>query len=107
VHFPKLFANEKIPHVGWNTISPVEKGLWSNTILNSSKENDQVYFVHSYILKPDFDTNILATTTYGSYTFCSAIKKGNTYGFQFHPEKSGTVGLKLIKNFIDFSIKNI
>jgi glutamine amidotransferase len=107
VHFPKLSASEKVPHVGWNTILPVKKGDWSNTILGISKENDHVYFVHSYILKPDFDTNILAKTTYGEYPFCSAIKKGNIYGFQFHPEKSGKVGFKLIRNFIELSVKNI
>jgi glutamine amidotransferase len=100
VRFPDLSDGEKIPHVGWNTIVPIKNGSWSNTILNSSKKNEQVYFTHSYILKPDFNTNILAETIYGNYTFCSAIKRGNIYGFQFHPEKSGKVGLKLIDSFI-------
>lgn len=103
IHFPVLANNEKVPHVGWNTISPIEKGSWSNTILESSKKNDQVYFVHSYIFKPKHGDNILSTTTYGDHTFCSAIKKGNIYGFQFHPEKSGMVGLNLINNFIKLS----
>lgn len=99
VHFPPLDNQEKIPHVGWNTICTPENVSWSKTILNDLK-NSQVYFVHSYILKPDDPTNILALTTYGGYIFCSAVRQGNIYGCQFHPEKSGETGLKIIKNFI-------
>lgn len=100
VRFPVLAESEKIPHVGWNTISPDKTGSWSHTILDSSNNHDQVYFVHSYILKPESNENILALTTYGGYTFCSAVKERNIYGLQFHPEKSGMVGLKLVENFI-------
>lgn len=106
VHFPILVDNEKVPHIGWNTISPRKGDSWSDTILDPFDKNDQVYFVHSYILEPESKENILALTTYGNHTFCSAVKKGNIYGCQFHPEKSGTVGLKLIENFINL-IKNI
>lgn len=100
VHFPVLADKEKVPQVGWNTIFPAKNDAWQGTILNSFNKNDQVYFVHSYILEPEFREDILALTTYGDYTFCSAIKKGNIYGCQFHSEKSGTVGLKLIGDFI-------
>jgi len=100
VRFPPLADNEKIPLVGWNTISPFKKDSWKNTIFSLSNKSDQVYFVHSYIIEPKNKENILALTTYGDYTFCSTIKKGNIYGCQFHPEKSGTVGLGLIENFI-------
>lgn len=103
VHFPVLADSEKIPQVGWNTIFPPEAGVWSGTILNSFDKNDQVYFVHSYIFEPESKENILALTTYGGHTFCSAIKKGNIYGCQFHPEKSGQVGLKIIENFINLT----
>lgn len=101
VHFPLLADGEKVPHVGWNTISSRDEKLWQDTILNSFNKDDQFYFVHSYILEPEHKDNILALTTYGGYTFCSVVKKENIYGCQFHPEKSGEVGLKLISNFID------
>lgn len=101
VLFPVLKDKEKIPQVGWNTISPDRENSWAGTILNSFDKNDQVYFVHSYILEPESRKNILALSTYGGHTFCSAIKKGNIYGCQFHPEKSGQVGLKIIESFIN------
>lgn len=106
VRFPVLTDNEKVPHVGWNTVFPYKKNSWSGTILNSFKSNDQFYFVHSYVLVPEFRANILASTTYGGYTYCSAMKKGNIYGCQFHPEKSGKVGLGLIDNFINLAKSN-
>ena len=104
VAFPKL-KNAKIPQIGWNTISVKRnaksaKNLLRGTILNSVKKDPCVYFIHSYILKPLKQSNILADTTYGGHNFCSAVKSGNIYGTQFHPEKSGTAGLKIIENFI-------
>lgn len=101
VHFSVLADKEKVPHVGWNTISPLKDSAWPGTIFDSFNETDQVYFVHSYILEPEDKEDILALTTYGGQTFCSAFKKGNIYGCQFHPEKSGPAGLKIIKNFIN------
>ncbi|MBI2020917.1 imidazole glycerol phosphate synthase subunit HisH [Candidatus Giovannonibacteria bacterium] len=100
VHFPKLENNEKIPHVGWNKIYPNTKTSWKNSILNSFDAQMEMYFVHSYILKPEKDENILSLTRYGGYEFCSAVKKGNIYGCQFHPEKSGEAGLEILKNFV-------
>mgnify|MGYP001610396748 CR=1 FL=1 len=99
-HFPPLAGNEKVPQVGWNTMAPPENNAWAESILHSHQDSDQVYFVHSYILEPESEENILAFSTYGGHRFCSAIKRGNIYGFQFHPEKSGAAGLKLIDNFI-------
>jgi len=105
VNFPNLDNNEKVPHVGWNTIFPKKEGSWKNTMLDFFDRNNSFYFVHSYILEPTQEENIFALTKYGGHTFCSIIKKGNIYGCQFHPEKSGEVGLKLINNFINL-IKN-
>ncbi|MDP3792389.1 MAG: imidazole glycerol phosphate synthase subunit HisH [bacterium] len=108
VKFPKL-KKERIPHIGWNEIyngrarskEQRTKAIeWKNTILDSVKENSDVYFVHSYILQPSKKENILALANYGDYEFCSAIRKNNIYGCQFHPEKSGKIGLKIIENFI-------
>src|SRR3989339_546193 len=101
VRFPNLDNNEKVPHIGWNTISPPKNIDWKDTILDSSDPKNSFYFVHSYILEPESKENIFALTEYGGYTFCSIVKKGNIYGCQFHPEKSGEVGLKLINNFIN------
>lgn len=98
IKFPKI--KDKVPHIGWNEIYSA-KAPWKKTILNSVKENSDTYFVHSYILQPKKKDNILALAKYGNYEFCAAIKHGSVYGCQFHPEKSGETGLKIIKNFID------
>jgi len=94
----------KVPHIGWNQIKPPDSGS-KDKLLTAIKGNSYFYFVHSYILEPEKKENILAETEYGGRRFCSIIKKGNMYGCQFHPEKSGETGLKLIKNFINL-VKN-
>lgn len=91
--------NEKLPHVSWNEVNIVE-GKWEGTILDGVTEGSDMYFVHSFIANPDDRSNILSMTEYSGYKFCSSVKKNNIYGCQFHPEKSGTVGLNVIKNFI-------
>ncbi len=103
VKFEKLAEEEKIPQVGWNRIYPrSESTLWENTILAGlEKRNPHTYFVHSYIMVPDDDKDTLAKASYGGEDFCAAVKKGNITGTQFHPEKSGEVGLAIIKNFVD------
>lgn len=100
--FPESVAQqEKIPHVGWNGIYPPQGVQWDTTIFTNIDEKAQVYFTHSYIMIPDDPDNILAIAEYGGIEFCAATKRGNVYGTQFHPEKSGGVGLKIIKNFIE------
>lgn len=100
IKFSKL-KKERIPHIGWNEISPFKKGGWKKTVLDSVKTSSDVYFVHSYILQPDKKDNILALADYDGYEFCATIRKNNIYGCQFHPEKSGEIGLKIIKNFVN------
>lgn len=84
---------EKVPHMGWNTIynlkSPLTKGL---------DENDYVYFVHSFYAELGEET--ISTSKYID-EFSAGLHKDNFYGFQFHPEKSGDVGAKILKNFIE------
>ncbi|EKQ51123.1 MULTISPECIES: imidazole glycerol phosphate synthase subunit HisH [unclassified Clostridium] len=95
---------QKIPHVGWNSLKfpkHGDKSLWDKTILNGLAEGEDVYFVHSFTAKPTNNENRLADSYYGGRTVSAAIKKGNVYGCQFHPEKSGEVGLKIIKNFLE------
>lgn len=97
--------NEKLPHVGWNEIE--SKNIsWDNTILKNIDSKSDMYFVHSYIAIPNDKDNILATTVYSNYEFCSSVKKNNIYGCQFHPEKSANDGLKIIKNFLNIIKEN-
>ena len=91
--------NEKLPHVSWNELNS-NKAPWENTILAETEEGSDMYFVHSFVVQPRDSYNILSLTEYSSYHFCSSVKKGNIYGCQFHPEKSGPTGLKIINNFI-------
>ncbi|MCK9351783.1 MAG: imidazole glycerol phosphate synthase subunit HisH [Candidatus Pacebacteria bacterium] len=99
--FPKFVSDsEKIPNIGWSEVSPAKKTKWKNTIMNGISDKSSVYFVHSYIMIPDNKTEILSEATCGDITFCAGVKKGNIYGTQFHPEKSGEVGLKIIENFV-------
>lgn len=100
VKFAGLEKVFKIPHMGWNKIYSPTTTTWQNTILNNLPKNSWMYFVHSYLLEPENPENILALTEYGGKTFCSAVKKDNAIGLQFHPEKSGELGLKIIENFI-------
>lgn len=88
-------GNLKIPQIGWNSLQFPNKG----TLFKGIEENAFVYFVHSYYLKADDESIVTATTEYGTHIHAS-IEKDNIYGCQFHPEKSSTVGLQILKNFI-------
>ncbi len=92
--------NDKLPHISWNTI--VKQGMdWGNTIFKGIKNEDNFYFVHSYICKPENQDIIASRTEYGGVNFCSSVQQDNIYACQFHPEKSGISGLNVIKNYID------
>jgi glutamine amidotransferase len=103
MRFPRVDSRFKVPHIGWNKIFSNTVLSWEQTILDEVLENSFVYFVHSYVLEPEDKGNALSSTSYGNLEFCSVIKSGNTYGVQFHPEKSGEVGLLILKNFIDIA----
>ena len=83
----------KIPHIGWNDLNIKIK----NPLFENLPEKPYVYFVHSYYLETDADV-VSATTFYGKEIQVAA-QKGNTFALQFHPEKSGDVGLQILKNF--------
>lgn len=87
-------AKLKVPHMGWNNIA-IQK---SHPVFEGIRPEHQFYFVHSYYPAPERPEDILATTCYGK-SFASALAVDNLVATQFHPEKSGEPGLKLLKNF--------
>ncbi len=86
----------KIPHMGWNALSFVGK---KHALFKNINEGDCVYFVHSYFAENCADS-VIATAEYG-YPITAAVARENVLGCQFHPEKSGAVGLKILKAFCD------
>ena len=86
-------TNLKMPHMGWNIVKPITN---NNNLIEKSED---YYFVHSYYFECAQRENILAETQYG-INFSSIVAKENIYGVQFHPEKSSSQGLNLIKNFL-------
>jgi len=88
-----LSSERRLPHMGWNNISHNNDNLFGSVDLNN-----RFYFLHSYYFECENQDDILATTEFG-VNFTSAIKKDNIYGVQFHPEKSHTNGVQLLKNF--------
>jgi glutamine amidotransferase len=91
----KLPAGQKIPHMGWNQA----KQKFSHPIFAGVPDEANFYFVHSYYGEPEDKSVVLAETTYG-VTFCSALAKDNMAATQFHPEKSGDLGLLMYENFL-------
>jgi glutamine amidotransferase len=85
----------KIPHMGWNNIK-VKEG---SRLFKGLPDNPYVYFVHSYYLQADDEDIVAATTEYG-VKIHAAVEKDNIFACQFHPEKSSTVGLQILKNFV-------
>ncbi len=90
--------NERIPHIGW---APIYKTNYC-PILEKYPDSNWVYFVHSYSACPLEQKNIVATTKYGQTDVSSIVWHKNTGAFQFHPEKSGIAGQKLILNWINW-----
>ena len=85
-------AEEKVPHMGWNSIGNLESKLFKDI-----KGGEMVYYVHSYY--PELCPDTIATTRHG-VMFSAALKYENFYGTQFHPEKSGAVGERILANFL-------
>ncbi len=90
----QLPSTVKVPHMGWNTLDIVKP----NELFDGVKEDSYVYFVHSLYPVPEDKSIVCTTTEYGT-TFTSAVASKNIYGTQFHPEKSGDIGIKILKNF--------
>lgn len=91
----------KIPHIGWNELLNNNGQNWDKTILNGICPFSSVYFVHSYVVVPDREETKLATSDYNGCEITSVIVENNVIGCQFHPEKSGAIGLSILNNFIN------
>jgi imidazole glycerol-phosphate synthase subunit HisH len=92
----RLKTKEKLPHVGWNTLERVRP----HRVLDGM-EGEAFYFVHSYVVVPRYPAVAAGETTYG-VPFVSAIASQGLVGVQFHPERSGSAGLRLLENFLRF-----
>ncbi|MBK6908554.1 MAG: imidazole glycerol phosphate synthase subunit HisH [Rhodocyclaceae bacterium] len=91
---------QKIPHIGWNgLVLPEGRKCWGNTLLHAVVPGEAAYFVHSFMASPTSREHSLANCLYGGQPVTAAIGRGNIVGCQFHPEKSGEVGLKILRAF--------
>jgi len=90
----RISGDVKVPHVGWNSLAIQQK----TSIVEGVVPDSQVYFTHSYVGPVNGDT--IAVTEHGE-TFAAIVQRGHVAGVQFHPEKSGEVGLRILRNFIE------
>ncbi|GIP46145.1 imidazole glycerol phosphate synthase subunit HisH [Paenibacillus sp. J45TS6] len=88
-------SSYKVPHMGWNELQFIQR---ENPLFQDLMEG-HVYFVHSYHVEPENDEDLLAVTDYG-FPVTAIAGRGSVYGMQFHPEKSGELGMQLLKNFL-------
>ena len=93
---------QRIPHIGWNhLVEPVVGRNWEDTLLAPvAGSQPAVYFVHSFAAVPAFSNDRLADCIYGGHRICAAVQRGNLMATQFHPERSGEIGLSLLSRFL-------
>lgn len=93
----------KVPHIGWSPLvmPEVKDASWEGTPLSSLQPGTAVYFVHSFHGQPVDHTHRVADALYGGRRITAAVRRGTVFGTQFHPEKSGPVGLAMLRNFLD------
>ena len=93
--------SQKIPHIGWNNlVLPPGFENWEETLLQEVNPGEAVYFVHSFMAVPKNPKHCIANCLYGGVPVPAIIGQDNIYGCQFHPEKSGVVGLKILRRFL-------
>lgn len=100
---PKTTAGDaphKIPHIGWSGLHPVDGGDWDGTLLSGLPAGADMYFVHSFTAYPADPVHRLADVDYNGRALSAVIHRDNLTGFQGHPEKSGQVGLDILRNFV-------
>ncbi len=88
----------KVPHMGWNQLTPTRASI----LLQGIDSSSHAYFVHSYYCIPDDPADTLINTCYGD-DFCAGVQHGSIYGVQFHPEKSQKTGLQILSNFLEMT----
>lgn len=91
-------GEHKVPHVGWSGLYPAGE-QWTDGLLGGVEPGDQVYFVHSFTAHPVNEEVRLADSDYDGCRISAAVRAGNILGCQFHPEKSGETGLRILSNF--------
>lgn len=101
IKFKKKGKKIKVPQIGWNKIYFNKNIKWSNSPLKNIKNNEFMYFVHSYYVNPENEKEILSLTNYSDIIYCSSILKKNVFATQFHPEKSGIEGIKIYRNWAE------
>ena len=96
----KTGAQHKIPHIGWSELLiSAQRSSWRGSLLADVEPGEAVYFVHSYMAEPTLPAHRLADCRYGGISISAVVNRDNVMGCQFHPEKSGDVGLKVLKRF--------
>ncbi len=104
IKLPKRNVNHtlnKIPHVGWAQLFHENESKWDKSVLHDQKQRVYVYFVHSFFPSKINETHILAYSKFGDMKFGSVVQKDNIIGMQYHPEKSGEQGIKMLKHLLD------
>ena len=96
--FRPRFGRQKVPQMGWNSVVQQRR----HPLFKEIPDGSEFYFIHSYYPAPLLDDCVLAVTNYADVTFASAICSDNIVATQFHPEKSGRLGLQLLKNFAEW-----
>jgi imidazole glycerol-phosphate synthase subunit HisH len=91
----------KIPHIGWNGLFARRQEAWEGTCLSGIHHGDAMYFVHSFMADPADEAHCLAVCDYGGHSLTAVVKTGQVTGCQFHPEKSGPAGLKILRKFCE------
>ena len=93
--------SQKIPHIGWNNlVLPQGFENWEDSLLQEVNLEEAVYFVHSFMAVPNNPKHLIANCIYGGVPVPATIGRDNIYGCQFHPEKSGEIGLKILHRFL-------
>ncbi|MDA1279944.1 MAG: imidazole glycerol phosphate synthase subunit HisH [Chloroflexi bacterium] len=98
----ELGSSMKVPHMGWNQVHFIGDESQRNPVFKDIPQDSHFYFVHSYRCVPDNTAEVVATADYG-VEICAAVARGNVVGTQFHPEKSGDIGLKVYENFLELA----
>jgi len=96
-NFKDVSNGIKVPHIGWNNVIKNTKYHNYKDPISSLKSGEHFYFVHSYFAETSELNTIYLTTEYNGFSFASSIVKDNIFGFQFHPEKSGIMGINILK----------